>query len=365
MRKIATTILAIIFFAIMGEAKSVNTMNNVEPGFECGVSGAFTGTTNGLIIQAGGCNFPEDQLGPKSQKKFYKGIYTIKETNTGYETDMIGELPHEWAYGATVSTPDGMVLIGGNDATQNYHDVYRLTVNKDNVAELSALPSLPVFMDNFAAAYSNGKIYAGGGNVNGQPSNAVYVLDTTKCCGNWEELPSFPGNPRVQPVMAITTDKNGDETLYLWGGFAGKGEGREATLNTDGLKFNLKSREWEPVEGPKTFKGEDISLGGGAVTQLSNGKVVATGGVNKDIFLEALRNQAPDYLLHPISWYRFNPFILVFDPETETWEVKGSTSGSARAGAGMVTDSNNDIWVLGGELKPRIRTAEIFIIKNN
>ena len=364
MKKIAITFLAISFFTTMSQAKSVNMMHNVEPGFECGVSGAFTGTTNGLIIQAGGCNFPEDQLGPKSQKKFYKGIYTIKETNTGYETELIGELPHEWAYGATVSTPDGMILIGGNDATQNYHDVYRLTVNKDNIAELSPLPSLPVFMDNFAASYSNGKIYAGGGNVNGKPSNSLYVLDTTKCCGNWEELPSFPGNPRVQPVMATSTDTEGNEYVYLWGGFAGKGEDREATLNTDGLKFNIKSQSWESVEGPKTSKGEDISLGGGATSKLSNGKIVATGGVNKDIFLEALRNQAPDYLFHPISWYNFNPFILVFDPNKEIWEVKGSTSGSARAGAGMVTDVNDNIWVLGGELKPRIRTADVFIIKN-
>ena len=86
------------------------------------------------------------------------------------------------------------------------------------------------------------------------------------------------------------------------------------------------------------------------------------GGVNKDVFLEALRNQAPDYLQHPAEWYRCNPNVLIYDPVTGEWSVEAVTAEAARAGAAVVAGNNHDIYILGGEIKPRIRTAETLLI---
>lgn len=361
MIKTTFILLEILFYVSMSKAANINSINDIEPGFECGVSGAFTGIANGLIIQAGGCNFPENPLGDKSQKRFYKGIYNIKETNLGYETELLGYLPHELAYGASVSIPNnGMILIGGNDSNRNYNDVYLLKIKDQHEIELSDLPSLPFFMDNFGAAYSKGIVYVGGGNKNGEPSNSLIMLDLSNLEKGWQELPDFPGSPRVQPVMAVVKDSLDQEFVCIWGGFAAKGENREASLNTDGLRFNVVSNKWERTEGPYNTQGDEVSVSGGCSLALSDGKIIVTGGVNKDIFLEALQNQPPDYLFHPISWYKLNPYIFIFNPIDSSWNILGCTSGSARAGAGMVRDENSGIWVLGGELKPRIRTAEVF-----
>lgn len=336
----------------------------MEQGFENGVSGAFTGRLNEMIIQAGGCNFPVDPLGKDSKKKFYQGIYSIEQDTNGYSPRLIGELPKPLAYGIGVTTPEGLIIIGGSDTVASYKEVYKLGINENKDLIISELPSLPETIDNFAAAYADGKIYVAGGNIGGLPSNKIFTLDLALPDNGWKELPSFPGNPRVQPVMEVGLNKAGEETVYIFGGFAGKGQDREASLNTDGVAFNLKNQEWREIESPKNPAGEDVSLGGGAIVKLNNGKFLATGGVNKDIFLEALRNQPSDYLDHPTEWYRFNPFILAFDPVEETWNVVGETSKTARAGAGMVLDENK-VFVLGGELRPRIRTSEVYVINTD
>lgn len=334
---------------------------NYETGLEAGVSGTFFGVADGVLIQAGGCNFPENPMAKDSKKKFYQGIYRLVPTESGkWKADLIGELSSPTAYGLGVSTDKGLLLTGGTSAEKAFSEVWMVNVDSVGRAYLQEYPSLPVTLDNHAVANVGNKVFAGGGNADGKPSNRVFMLDLDNTDKGWQEISSFPGNPRVQPVMAGVRDAKGNDFIYLWGGFAGKSETREATLNTDGARYDLSTGTWETVSGPVDNEGEPVSTGGGAATVLADGRVVVTGGVNKDIFLEALRNQAPDYLEHPKEWYRFNPYIFVFDPKTEEWSIAGKTSETARAGAGMASTETGEILLSGGELKPRIRTSEIY-----
>lgn len=170
----------------------------------------------------------------------------------------------------------------------------------------------------------------------------------------------MPGDPRVQPVMGAATVK-GKPALYIWGGFAGRhtspsGQTVEPTLTTSGLCYDIASGKYKKLPAPEV-NGEEISLGGGAAVSVDN-KIVAIGGVNKDVFLNALRNQAPDYLSHPVEWYAFNPNVMVYDPETGVWTLPYASPDLARAGALMIA-APESISVIGGELKPRIRTTRV------
>lgn len=337
-----------------------NKDQEIEDGFIFGLSGALTGIIGGDLIIAGGCNFPENPLSSESQKRFYKGIYKLYDDGEGgWKVERIGTLPQPMAYAAVVTTPEGMIVIGGSNATDSFSNVYLLTSQDQNV-EISTLPSLTFKMDNSYATYQNGIIYVAGGNINGQPSNRFFSLDINKPGENWKELKPFPGNPRVQPILANGKSSDGKDYIYIWGGFAGKGENREASLNTDGLRYDIKRKSWNSIETPKDDRGEEISTGGGASVVLPDGRIIVIGGVNKDIFLSALRNQPPDYLSHPVEWYRFNPYVLVFNPKTEQWSIAEVTNETARAGAGLVATDNNEIIVVGGEIKPRIRTSNIY-----
>lgn len=335
-----------------------------EDGIASGVSAAFAGTVAGKVIKAGGCNFPVNPMAPGSVKKFYQAIYElVPQADGSIVSKKIGMLPEAIAYGASVTTPQGVVAIGGTTAQKALSSVLLISLDENGYAVVSELPAMPVTVDNTSAAYLDGKVYVAGGNINGAPSNAFYMLDLNKPADGWKQLKSFPGNPRVQPVLAGSKDAKGKSKLYMWGGFAGKGENREASLNTDGLMFDPASGKWSALPAPVNTAGDAVSTGGGIAVTLPDGRIVVTGGVNKDVFLEALRNQAPDYLSHPIEWYRFNDLALVFDPKAEKWSIGAQDSEMARAGATAALTPAGEIWLIGGELKPRIRTPKVSKVK--
>ncbi len=340
-----------------------------EAGIASGVSALYAGMCDGLLVSAGGCNFPENPMAPGAQKKFYQSVYAYNPASaTAVDSPVswtrIGSLPQPMAYGCAVSTDVGIVIIGGTSATEALSSCYILHTTADGSAiEMVSLPSLPATLDNMAAAAIERKVYVAGGNYAGAPSNRLLCLDLNDPAKGWVELPAFPGNPRVQPVLAAGKNAKDEVCLYMFGGFAGRGEGREPSLNTDGLVYSPKSKKWSPVAGPVDPEGNPLSVGGGAACTLTDGKILVVGGVNAEIFLEALRNQAPDYLSHPIEWYRFNPYVLAFDPAKAAWTILGSDSDTARAGAAIVAGLHNDAYVLGGELKPRIRTPHVSYIK--
>ncbi len=340
--------------------EALDATTEIEDGLECGVSGAFAARIGSDLILAGGCNFPVDPMGPASQKKFYRGIYAADTANT-LQWRRIGTLPEGTAYGCGVATPKGMVLIGGTPEGKATDKVTLLTISND-ATETTMLPSLPVTLDNFAAAAIGDKIYAAGGNADGTPSKSLYMLDFENLDKGWTKLRDMPGNPRVQPVMASATSADGEECLYLWGGFAGRHNGHEPTLELNGLRYSPSKNKWTAIEGPTDRDNEPVSVGGGTACTLSDGRIAVAGGVNKDIFLEALRNQAPDYLQHPAEWYRFNPNVFIYDPDTESWSIEETTAEAARAGASIVAGQDCDLYLLGGEIKPRIRTAETLYI---
>lgn len=335
-----------------------------EDGIESGVSAAFAGTINGKVIKAGGCNFPVNPLAPDSPKKFYQGIYELVTMPDGTITSKkIGSLPLAIAYGGSATTPGGIVAVGGTTANNSLSTAFLISLDETGNALITDLPSLPVTIDNTSVAYLDDKVYAAGGNIDGVPGNVLYVLDMNRLAEGWKKLKSFPGNPRIQPVLADYKDSKNKSHLYLWGGFAGKGENREATLNTDGFKYDCTSGKWSALTAPVDLDGKTISTGGGITVTLPDGRIVITGGVNKDIFLEALRNPPTDYLSHPVDWYQFNKHVLVFDPKTGTWDIPITDSQFARAGAAAAVTPDGEIWIIGGELKPRIRTPKISKIK--
>jgi len=330
------------------KAEATNAADlDIEPGYERGVSAAFCGRIGNNLIVAGGANFPcDDPLAPSAEKKLYRGIYAADDSQP-LTWRRIGSLPVPMAYGASAMTGRGPVFIGTDKSVW--------LLNADGT--LTDLPEMPVAIDNAAAAAIGDAVYVCGGNVDGKPSNALYSLDLTT--GEWRKLRSMPGNPRVQPAMAACMGR-----LWLWGGFAGKHDGKDATLETSGLCYDPRKNKWTPLPAPTDADGNEISLGGGCAVALSaDDRIVASGGVNKDIFLAALQNQAPDYLMHPVDWYRFNSNVLVFDPVRSEWTVAETTPDAARAGAAAIPGRHGDLFIYGGELKPRIRTSETLNIQ--
>lgn len=331
-------------------------LNAPEPGIEAGLSGCFATTNGSDLIIAGGCNFPGDPFAPGASKKFYRGIYAADTIDMIWRC--IGNLPQPMAYGATATTPKGTVLIGGTTPQTPLASCMLLTLDQGEPV-LTTLPSLPAPVDNAYAAAIGNTVYLAGGNLDGVPSRSLFALDLDAKEPEWKKLRDMPGNPRVQPVMAAGVNASGETCLYLFGGFAGRHGKHEPTVELGGLCYTPSTNKWHAVNGPLAPQGTPLAVGGGAVCTLSSGKIAVCGGVNKDVFLEALRNQAPDYLSHEPEWYRFNHCTLLFDPATESWlEPLGTATATARAGASVFPGKDNSFYIYGGELKPRVRSSE-------
>ncbi|MEG1575122.1 MAG: cyclically-permuted mutarotase family protein, partial [Bacteroidales bacterium] len=225
--------------------KQLTGFPDEESGIRQGVSACYAGILDGKMVMAGGCNFPKTPVSEGGEKRFYKGVY-LADIPQGEDTLLIwhkaGELPVQSAYGVSLTLPDGIICIGGTDGTTPLTSVYILRINSGRIT-IEYLPSLPSPLDNMGGALHGDTIYVAGGNLSGEPSNHLFMLDKKRPLSGWKELTPFPGYPRVQPVCAM--QKLGREAyLYIWGGFAPAVKDNSATLTTSGYRYSITRKTW-------------------------------------------------------------------------------------------------------------------------
>jgi len=298
-----------------------------------GVSAPFCGLLNGNLVVAGGANFPDKPLLEGGAKRVYDDIWQFQ----GGQWSRIGHLPDSTAYGATFCVPDGLVLAGGNACGSTTGKVWLLKAD----ASLTALPSLPVPVEQAAPAQAAGKLYLVGGDS---------VWTCQEGTWTWSLLAPLP-MPLTQPLAFASGD-----WLFVWGGF----NAQTLEVPACGWKLQLSrpADGWTPAPGIPdggTFTGAS-----GAV--LADGRLVAVGGVNRDIFARALHNTPQDripYLSQDPAWYHFREAVYAFSPVSEQWTLLTEEPACALAGPGMCAQGSV-LYVAGGELKPGVRSPHIF-----
>ena len=385
-----------------------------------GVSGAFAGVANDEVLVAGGCNFPDTPAAEGGQKVFYTDIYALSlaKLNGGYDTsfgwERAGSLPCALAYGASVTTPEGLVCLGGTADGQKSEDfAVLLTLGTSGEAISQDLPSLPSALDNFAAAYGDGFIYVAGGLHNGLPNRKAFRLKwplpaswfESQTGAAWETLPDVPGPARVQPAAAVQKGALASN-FYLLGGF----DPRYRKAVSNGVYYDTRKGEWmatsliKPLSNSPRGGEDSVSSGemddgigfaalpptGGAgsgalvgASALPSGAahILCFGGVNKEIFeaalernaliadttttaeqLETLRAEAYAYMTQDPAWYQFRRSILVYHTITDSWAEVFDSPLIARAGAAVVPlaspSGSLSALVIGGEEKPGVRSAD-------
>ena len=341
-----------------------------------GVSAPFSGQQGSYLLVAGGCNFPDKPVTEGGTKRYYDEIFLL-DLSQPTQWKEIGKLPYPVAYGATVSIPDGIYCIGGNNSDSSLVRVAKISYEPlTKELQTTLLPNLPEPMDNLSATYAEGKIYVAGGNNNGAACHSFLMLDLSHLDKGWESLPDFPGAARVQPVLAAQQSADGIR-IYLAGGFQPGDKTTAPEIPTSLLSYNPSTRSWMAESTLPSFDdGALRTLTGGCAVAWKENKLLFMGGVNYDCFLAAidrprqierakakrdqamlkrLEGEAKDYMHHPIEWYRFNTTLLCYDTFNKSWTPLGEHEPLARAGAGAVM-SHNQLIIVNGELKPGIRT---------
>lgn len=354
--------LFLSFMSMVAEAINNNDYNHVSfrsmPPLEVakgqGVAGAFSGILEQKILVAGGCNFPEIPAAEGGNKFFYDRIFIFDGTRWRES----GKLPYPAAYGACVSTKDGVLCIGGFDGKKAYSDVGLLQWDdKTECCRYQTLPPLPVARYNGTAAIAqDGYVYVAGG-IDGQGKLLSSCFRMKISGGNeWEELPPLPVKGLIQPTSVVQNGAQGELFLVL-GGFENEIVGTSRT----GWVLDLKQMTWRKTS-PISVTGKDIALVGASAVASGSQFVVCLGGVDKSIFEKALRKEfGKEYLLHPEEWYQFRKTLLIYNTITDTWAEEASSPLLARAGASLIP-LNGEWFFVNGESKPGIRSTAVTAI---
>ena len=360
MKQVLLTLVCFLFaLTTMADESKYNTtavrdLPKLSVNGQQGVSGAFAGVVNNQLYVAGGCNFPETPAADGGQKQFYNDIFVLD----GNAWKRTAAMPAALAYGASVSTGDDIVCIGGTDGTASHTDVFSLT------AQGKSYPALPQGLDNFAAAYdkNGGYIYVVGGQTDGQPSQKVWRLKYP--AGEvWEALPDMPGKGRLQPC-AVVQNGNLGTNLYVFGGYSPAVDAEHpetAETQAAGLCFNPKSGEW--TETSPMLDGQAALVGAMGIASGSQ-HIIFFGGVDKNIFNDRIQHPDADadYMRHEPSWYNFRKELLVYNTITNAWSLSTADERFARAGA-QVVELGGEWYVIGGETMPGIRSNAVSAVK--
>jgi len=193
----------VFFMPAFGEVKFTNEIKWQQisdlpppPGQDVqrGLAAPFVGVSGNVLLIAGGYN-----------NVYHDHAYVLEHnSDDSYAWHTGFSIPHLAAYGVSITVPEGVICIGGNNNIESYAAVFLM--KWDPVArqiKTESLPSLPFTMSKMAGALVDQKIYLAGGYTDGRLANSFLCLDFSKWGDDdfeWEILENFPGHPRLQAI---------------------------------------------------------------------------------------------------------------------------------------------------------------------
>ncbi len=314
-----------------------------------GVAGHFAGVSNNALIVAGGANFKKPYW--QSSKIWHSDIWVLEnysKESAKWHTGFSLEKPI--AYGASVTTPDGVVCIGGNDSEKNFKDAFILSWNsKEKRVEKKSLPDLPERCAYSAAARIDTKIYLAGGQSGATLDTSMdnfWMLDLSekdKPDFSWQKLPPLPGKEIAFNQLA--TQHNGKEhCVYLMGGRHQGVEGEVVFLD-DVYEYSPIKNEWSRRASMP------VTIAASTSIDIGQSHIFVFGGADGSLFEKAdiLKEDHPG----------FNTDVFVYHTITDTWTTSGKLP---QCNVTTTAIKDGDIIIIpSGEIKPRVRTPIIMV----
>lgn len=184
---------------------------------EEGYAGMYAGvavdahTGAAALLAAGGANFPEKPLWEGGPKRWTDRVFLLTPDARDWSEPV--KLPKPMGYGATVSLPKGVMLIGGCNADGVFRDCLLISLNSGTL-QIAPLAPLPVGLTGHAAVLLDGKVYVLGGSLSPGEQDAqssLFIYDPA--ADAWSEGKSLPARGRFLHQMAVVSG-----ALYVLGG---------------------------------------------------------------------------------------------------------------------------------------------------
>ncbi len=305
-----------------------------------GFAGSYAGVAEGRLIVAGGANFPERPPWEGGTKVWHDRVFAYDPAAMAWRS--AGVLPRPAGYGLSLTTAEGVLLIGGGDAATHFTEVWRARWRGEGLA-YEALPALPRPLAMLAGARVGRIVYVAGGLEQpeaAQASGAFFALDLDRLAEGWRALPPCPGAERFLAGGAALGD-----AFYLFGGARlrpGAGGRPEREWLTDAWRYTPASGWVRVADLPRPLVGSPAPA-----QPLGASHMLVFGG-----------DDGSGVQLPPAEHPGFRRTLWAYHSITDTWAEMGELPFS------LVTTTAvpwNNGWVIpGGEARPGVRSTAVW-----
>jgi N-acetylneuraminic acid mutarotase len=306
-----------------------------------GVAGAFAGVSGGVLLVAGGANFPDRMPWDGGKKVWHDTIYALDRTNGNWRT--VGKLPQPLAYGVSVTSQIGVVCVGGSDAEKHHAETFLLNYNGGEV-RVKPLPALPVPLANASGALLGESVFVCAGAAEPGEQSALrrlFKLDLKSDQPGWQELPACPGEARILPVAGAAKG-----AFYLAGG--------AALRSLDGKVKRVYLRDaWRFVPEQGWLRLPDLpkpSVAAASPAPVVDSTLLLVGGDDGSLVGFQPVHEHPG----------FPRAVLALDLRAHQWRQLGETP-AARATLPVVEWQGRFV-LPSGEIRPGVRSPEVWTL---
>jgi N-acetylneuraminate epimerase len=311
-----------------------------------GYAGAFAGVVGHQLVAGGGANFPDGVMPWDGGKKvWHDTLYALDLTIPEAGWEIIGQLPKPNAYGVSLNSCDGVLLIGGGNAHHHFREVWRLTLAGEGKPVFHKLPPLPVALAQMSGACVGRRIHLCGGIETpdaAEATNGHWMLDLDALDKAWQKLPELPGAGRI---LATAAALDGD--FYLLGGCSlapdAAGKPIRSLLN-DAWKFS--AGRWSRIADLP-----HVLVASGSPAPVAGDSILLVSGDDG--------SQAG--VASPADHAGFSKQVLRYDVTEDRWSCAGELAVPPPVTV-AVTSWENAFIFFNGEVKPGVRTPQVFTL---
>lgn len=335
-----------------------------------GYAGAINGVSNGVLLVAGGANFPNKMPWEGGSKHYSADIHVLERSSDNYSWIDLknGGLPKAVAYCGSTSTDLGIVYAGGEDADGLSKAAFLLSWNTGTkTIDIKKMPELPLALTNIGLTHLGHLVYAAGGDGQHESSNTLFCLDLDKADATWQRLPDLPEALANASVIAQ------QGRIYVIGGRSKAASGI-SILHNSAYMYNPSSKIWKTCAAVSDGK-TSLNLSAAPGVAIGKDQIMILGGDNGEVF-----HQIETYIAEiartgdaeekakllkkknalSIHHAGFDRSILLYNTKTDHWTKLGDLPFAAQVTT-TATLWDGNLVLSNGEIRPGIRTPNIMI----
>ena len=307
-----------------------------------GFAGMFAGPSHGALLALGGSNFPEKKPWEGGNKVWSDKVYVLESAKGKWR--MVGHLPKPLGYGVYGSYQNKVICAGGNDARGCYSDCFSAEWLKGRLV-FRSLPPLPTASANCSGTLIGSRLYVVGGQESPDSvvaSRAIYCLDVSHPERGWKHLTDLA----TGRILCGVASYGGHLIIFGGASLSASRDGkviRKYLADSWELTEDGTLMEFGPLPFPVVAPPNPAPVVGEAITVLGGDDGSQVG-------------------IDPKAHQGFRRETIVTSSPIGNWFVGGSRT-FAQVTCPCV--SWNGRWVvIGGEIRPGIRTNKVWIQSN-